>query len=98
MPITPWWQSGGFEDIGGAAHSENNRQVDAILKNSNTGDLPLFIADALDTGTNKALAEVSNLFKQLNDRAPERAAGLANEVSDKISRDTGGDSKGDNSV
>ena len=88
-PITPWWQSGGFEDIGGAAHSENSRQVDAILKSSDTGGLPLFIADALDTGANQALAEVSNLFKQLNDRAPERAEQVAQEVRAKVSAKTG---------
>ena len=86
--LTPWWQSGDFEDIGADGHSENNRQVDAILKSSDTGDLPKFIADALDTGTNKALAEVSNLFSQLNDRDPKRATGLSKEVGEKVLPET----------
>jgi len=86
-PNPEWWRSASGK-VDDATHSENARQVAAVVKTSDASPLHTYIADALNTRTGKAKSEVVNFFQQLSEKAPERAAEMAEAVREKVSEGT----------
>jgi len=81
----PWWKAQGFEEISGEAVAENGRQITALTKTADFGDLPKYVADALENAGGRGMAEVADLLRQFEALDPVRANELSGLTLERVS-------------
>jgi len=86
----PWWKAREFKEISGEAVAENGRQVTALTKTADFGDLPKYVADALENAGERGMAEVADLLRQFETLDPVRANELSGLTLERVSDATRG--------
>jgi len=70
-----------------AQFSSNQRTIEHLRKVRGTGDLSTFTADAISTGGDQAVAEVTDIIQQVSTNNPEQAQELYQRTAAKLSPD-----------